>query len=150
MSDQKVYTGDLGKSIGEPCPSCGEDKWQVIDETYLYKKICMNCFHIICIDKRDFVKNFECPECGSLSGKLEENDKKLGVRCNNCNKLFIKIEKRGVSEDRRGNHPQPNNIPRCPKCGSTQIQIVPRKWSLLAGFATRKTDRVCVNCKHRW
>ena len=38
----------------------------------------------------------------------------------------------------------------CPKCGSTQIQIVPRKFSFLAGFATNKTDRVCVNCKYKW
>ena len=39
---------------------------------------------------------------------------------------------------------------RCPKCGSTQIQVVPRKWSLLAGFATKKVDRVCMSCKYRW
>lgn len=45
---------------------------------------------------------------------------------------------------------QESNQPKCPKCGSTSIQIVPRKWSLLTGFATKKTDRVCVNCKHRW
>lgn len=43
-----------------------------------------------------------------------------------------------------------SNIPRCPKCGSTNIQIVPRKWSLLTGFLTNKTDRVCVNCKHKF
>ena len=35
----------------------------------------------------------------------------------------------------------------CPKCGSTQIQIVPRKWSLMTGVITNKVDRVCVNCK---
>lgn len=39
---------------------------------------------------------------------------------------------------------------KCPKCGSTNIQIVPRKWSLLTGFLTNKTDRVCVNCKHKF
>lgn len=38
----------------------------------------------------------------------------------------------------------------CPACGSTQIQMVPRKWSLLAGFATNKVDRVCINCKKRF
>lgn len=38
----------------------------------------------------------------------------------------------------------------CPKCGSTQIQIVPRKFSILTGFATNKTDRVCVSCKYKW
>lgn len=42
------------------------------------------------------------------------------------------------------------NTVKCPKCGSTNIQIVPRKWSLLTGFLTNKTDRVCVNCKHKF
>lgn len=39
---------------------------------------------------------------------------------------------------------------RCPKCGSSNIQIVPRKWSLLTGIFTNATDRVCVNCKYKW
>ena len=39
---------------------------------------------------------------------------------------------------------------RCPKCGSTQIQMVSRKWSLLTGFLTNKVDRVCMNCKHKF
>ena len=42
------------------------------------------------------------------------------------------------------------NILFCPKCGSTNIQIVPRKWSLLTGIFTNATDRVCVNCKCKW
>lgn len=42
------------------------------------------------------------------------------------------------------------NIVSCPKCGSTNIQIVPRKWSILTGIFTNKTDRVCVNCKYKW
>lgn len=40
--------------------------------------------------------------------------------------------------------------PHCPKCNSTSIQMVPRKWSFFAGFATNKVDRVCANCKHKW
>lgn len=43
-----------------------------------------------------------------------------------------------------------NNQVRCPKCGSTQIQIVPRKYTIWAGFATNKVDRVCLNCKHKF
>lgn len=39
---------------------------------------------------------------------------------------------------------------KCPKCGSSNIQIVPRKWSLFAGIFTNATDRVCVNCKHKF
>ncbi len=43
-----------------------------------------------------------------------------------------------------------DNKVHCPKCNSTNIQIVPRKWSLLTGILTNKTDRVCVNCKYKW
>lgn len=39
---------------------------------------------------------------------------------------------------------------RCPECGSSNIQIVPRKWSFLTGIFTNKTDRVCVNCNYKW
>lgn len=42
------------------------------------------------------------------------------------------------------------NITICPKCNSTNIQLVRRKWSLLTGIFTNKVDRVCVNCKYKW
>lgn len=42
------------------------------------------------------------------------------------------------------------NITICPKCSSTNIQIVPRKWSIITGIFTNKTDRICVNCKHKF
>lgn len=43
-----------------------------------------------------------------------------------------------------------NSTPRCPKCGSINIQLVKRKWSPLMGFMTNKVDRICVNCKHKF
>lgn len=43
-----------------------------------------------------------------------------------------------------------NDNCKCPVCGSRNIQIVPRKWSLLTGIFTNATDRVCVNCNHKW
>ena len=42
------------------------------------------------------------------------------------------------------------DIVRCPRCKSTQIQMVPRKFSLLTGFATNKFDRMCVRCQKRF
>lgn len=39
---------------------------------------------------------------------------------------------------------------KCPKCASTQIQIVPRKWSLFTGLLTNKVDRVCLKCKNKF
>lgn len=46
--------------------------------------------------------------------------------------------------------PQEDNVVHCPKCNSTQIQMVQRKWSPLTGFFTNKVDRVCVNCKYKF
>ena len=61
----------------------------------------------------------------------------------------IKILKQQEKEQKKQQQ-ETNDKPKCPKCGSTNIQIVPRKWSLLSGFMTNKTDRVCVNCKYKW
>ena len=42
------------------------------------------------------------------------------------------------------------DVVRCPRCRSTQVQIVPRKFSLLTGFATNKFDRICLNYKKKF
>lgn len=42
------------------------------------------------------------------------------------------------------------DIVRCPRCRGTQVQMVPRKFSLLTGFATNRLDRVCVRCQKRF
>lgn len=38
----------------------------------------------------------------------------------------------------------------CPKCGSSNIQLVNRKWSPVTGFMTNKVDRACINCKYKF
>ncbi len=57
---------------------------------------------------------------------------------------------RNQVEQQKNNQMQKDKITKCPKCNSTNIQIVKRKWSLLMGFATNKVDRICVNCKHKF
>lgn len=42
------------------------------------------------------------------------------------------------------------DIVSCPKCGSTHIQVVTRKWSILTGIFTNKIDRVCLKCKYKF
>ena len=39
---------------------------------------------------------------------------------------------------------------RCPYCQSEQVQIVPKKFSLLTGFATNSYQRVCMRCKRKF
>lgn len=54
------------------------------------------------------------------------------------------------NEEICNNYTKHSNILRCPKCGSTNIQMVNRKWSPLTGFMTNKVDKVCINCKNRF
>lgn len=39
---------------------------------------------------------------------------------------------------------------KCPYCFSSEIQIVPKKFSLLTGFATNQFQRVCIRCKKKF
>lgn len=40
---------------------------------------------------------------------------------------------------------------KCPKCGSTQIEIKKRGWKITTGFlGSSKNERVCVNCLHKF
>jgi DNA-directed RNA polymerase subunit RPC12/RpoP len=40
---------------------------------------------------------------------------------------------------------------KCPKCGSTQIQLMKRGWKLTTGLiGANKVERVCMNCKHKF
>lgn len=69
-------------------------------------------------------------------------------------------EKRQRTTDRMVAKAFPNEAPnfqasqnkevKCPRCNSTQIQLVQRKWGLLTGFLTNKVDRVCVSCKTKF
>lgn len=38
----------------------------------------------------------------------------------------------------------------CPRCFSDSFQFVPRKFSLLTGFATNKVDKMCNKCGKRF
>lgn len=40
---------------------------------------------------------------------------------------------------------------KCPKCGSTQIEIKKRGWKITTGFlGSSKNERVCINCLHKF
>ena len=39
---------------------------------------------------------------------------------------------------------------RCPYCRSKEIQLVPKRFTLLTGIATNRFDRMCVHCKKRF
>ena len=44
-----------------------------------------------------------------------------------------------------------NSVVRCPKCGSTQIQLSKRGWSLATGLiGSSRNERVCMNCLYKF
>lgn len=44
-----------------------------------------------------------------------------------------------------------SNQPKCPKCGSTDIGVVNKGYTLLTGFiGSGKPMNVCKNCGHTW
>lgn len=101
---------------------------------------------------------YKCPNCGRVY--REENEG--WHQCMNCGYGLKKAE-----DVKSIAHPELNpmlsnkhvigytnnssdNTPKCPKCGCTNIQVVRRNWSFFRGFATNKTDRVCINCNYKW
>lgn len=149
-------------SIGKKCEKCGADSWHIIDEDNYYKQLCTKCWDYKVIVKIDYLRNFQCSECNCLEGKIEENDKLLAVRCTNCGKQTIMLEKHTTENKRTPGAiptmPKPyeellkeNNQPKCPKCGSTAITAGQRGYSFLTGFiGSSKTMNRCANCGHWW
>ncbi len=68
------------------------------------------------------------------------------------NNRIIKLERdvRERARQRELKEQQSQNVPKCPKCGSTEIQVLPRMLGISKIFASNRVDRVCVNCKYRW
>ena len=146
-------------SINRKCEKCGSDEWMCIDSDDIYTEICIKCCNINEIIKIDYLRNFQCSECGCLEGTIEENDNLLAVRCKHCGKQTIMLEKH-TTDNRRHvgavpqqpksyaeiKHEQQN---KCPKCGCTEFTPVRKKFSLLTGFATNKVELVCNNCGYR-
>jgi hypothetical protein len=102
-------------------------------------------------------KHFNMDKCLLSSENATTFILKESIKCPSCNNDSTKILNKNdyLRNQWERNHPQfqtqqtPPQV-HCPKCGSTQIQAVPRKWSLLTGFLTNKIDRVCLNCKNKF
>lgn len=123
---------ECGKEISNKaisCPYCG----------YQNSELNLNSHTII---------EYNCPVCKNKEF-IEKLDKGI-IECSVCGYCHIVDEKK--NKDYKSAYMQTNkqSLPKCPKCGSTNIQMLNRKFSLLTGFATNKVDRVCVNCKHKW
>lgn len=47
---------------------------------------------------------------------------------------------------------EPKDVPKvqCPYCRSSEVQIVPKRFSVLTGFATNSYQRICLRCKRKF
>lgn len=146
----------MGYKIGIQCDRCGDDNWSTIDNVDAYYQTCCTCADRDNVStrkvyrKRELADEFECPDCGGISGTFEENKYKMGVRCNHCGKLVIYVNKPKGTLDNR--HVRRNDdVLRCQKCGSTAVTTGSRGYSLLTGFVgSNKTVNRCGKCGHKW
>lgn len=152
--------------LNKMCNVCGDDNWHCIDNPDEYSEWCLTCLNnkqktMFSYLKNDYVDNFECPDCGGLSGTPEENNKKFGVRCNNCGKLTICFEKyegavnnRNKAEEwaaRDKKFADIRNGKICPKCGSDNVSTGQRGYSIMTGFlGSGRTMNRCGKCGYKW
>lgn len=94
----------------------------------------------------------EYDECKQIQNSAQTYNMNIEIEQDNISKTHNNIlENVDVVSLKNPNYVKANNtVVSCPKCGCTNIQVVRKKFSLLAGFATNKTERVCANCMYRW
>ena len=139
------------------CDICGSNKWIAIDMDKEYLEVCEPCANkkitsSNTFNKIDCVNNFECPKCGCLTGKIEENKTKFGIRCSNCGNLIVMLIKQSNIKDATSNSPNINrSVLTCPKCGSENIAIGARGYRLWSGLiGSGKTVNRCGSCGYVW
>lgn len=146
------------------CERCGAMQVETVDFNDEYLDVCVCCGYTTNrIVKKDFLNSFECPDCGSFSGKIEENAIKLGIRCDGCGKLHIMLEKHSDADLRSNQISNQTyttqnvpNIPKCPTCQSTHIQKISAGRKLLGGLGfglmskTATSQFECKNCGYKW
>lgn len=136
----------LGKQgNAETCPMCGGELKTEEDNSdwitwYYYQDLETKSFTLrdnpIDLDKwtdTKLIKEFKAPPRDS-SGSSDEAKKILRTYIPDAFTYKTKEEPKV----------------RCPRCGSSKVELMSKKFSLLTGFATNQYDRVCVYCKKRF
>ena len=82
-------------------------------------------------------------QCGGI-GPVQQK------HVNEISQMIQGIISRGIASS--GDSVEENsNVVKCPKCGSTQVQLSKRGWTLATGFiGSGKQQRVCMNCMYKF
>lgn len=133
------------------CPRCGE-LFKIPPENKF--PVCRICEYddliIEPITNTEYNKIYQTPNyTQSVSDELDESLREQYVY---TNPAFDKIwyNRRLSKTQQAESEPSASSQVRCPQCGSTSIQAVQRKWSMMTGLLTNKVDRVCLNCKNKF
>ncbi len=107
----------------------------------------------------DWIVNYPCPYEKELYLRYvqnnPENQEKFKMKMDNFTNtvenfsadIFYKeMMSLGTPNEFRSYKRNESSQPKCPHCGSTNIQLLRKKWSVLTGFLTNKVERYCVNC----
>lgn len=145
------------------CPSCGAYVLLAGILKYPEKKICKRCgipvestgFYMNDIEKEvgdDGEREFLFENFLYKNPKYNPEKHKEYVNYLNSPEFILdsKIAHQRVLDEIDKEMQEKRNKVKCPRCGSTQIQMVTRKWGLFSGIFTNKVDRVCVKCKHKF
>ena len=108
-----------------------------VKETY---EVCCQCE--VC-GKTHIINIKEYPKFKSLNEFiciLNDDEKIICEQCGNVHASEIPL----IIDDEE-------DLIQCPKCHSTQIQMMKRGWRITTGFiGSGRNERVCMRCKHKF
>lgn len=142
----------------QQCPKCKSKGLCVVNGFREYYEGCEICHYEFNFDKEELPPDYVCKSCNSANGEIVETESTINIKCKDCNKDHIMVNKR--QKEVVGfktppvtlfANPMPEEPVRCPKCSSTQISTGSRGFSMVTGFwGSGKTVNRCAKCGHKW
>ena len=133
------YIADPKRADGTKCPRCNEDLVEMnieIPELMKIQTASKDPNYIIAMND---LKAKDIIEYTERYNKLVNQQHE------------IEVQKKAADKAKREAEERDANQVRCPKCGSTQIGVTNRGYSLLSGFIGSGSARnVCQNCGYSW
>lgn len=161
LTDAKSYTSSLLYEPNVPYKSIDDYKGLLFEAKALTAE-CPICKTKMLDSNIDDLKEFDrIADFGNYSAdfllamiELKKND--IIKYTNQMNIINAKAEEESQKRydkylaQQRAEEEEKNTV-RCPKCGSTQIGVTNRGYSLLSGFIGSGSARnVCQNCGYKW